>query len=309
MTGATISGANPGGVIPVNIASDVTGSVTLNLSGNQYQNGSIFYYYGTLEPTLQAWQSASGQDLGMGTTFIAAQPESQTIANGSTAVFTVAASGPAQMASLAGYGEQSVALFSGTTYQWQFDGNALADGNGVSGSTGPQLMIQGASASDDGDYACLVTSGGDSMLSNPANLLVGEISNPGTLVNMSARGWVGTGDNVLIGGFYIVGSTSRTVLIQALGPALSGDGVSGTLQRPVLTIHNSSGATIYSNSGWGSNEILLEAAAAAYADPVLQPHSADSELLLTLPPGGYTAEIAGADGGSGVALCATYQLP
>jgi hypothetical protein len=47
----------------------------------------------------------------------------------------------------------------------------------------------------------------------------------------------------------------------------------------------------------------------AYAQPVLQSGSADSEVLLTLPPGGYTAEVTGADGGTGVALCAVYQLP
>jgi hypothetical protein len=81
------------------------------------------------------------------------------------------------------------------------------------------------------------------------------------------------------------------------------------LQRPALTIFNSSGVALYSNTGWGTSPILLAAAAAAYATPVLQPDSADSEVLLTLPPGGYTAQIAGADGGTGVALCAIYQLP
>jgi hypothetical protein len=134
-------------------------------------------------------------------------------------------------------------------------------------------------------------------------------SGTGYLINISARAFVGSASNILIGGFYIVGSTSRTVLIQAIGPALSAEGVSGVLQHPALTIHDSTGATIYSNTGWGSSQVLLNAAAAAYAQPVLQADSADSEVLLTLPPGGYTAEISGADGGTGVALCAIYQLP
>jgi hypothetical protein len=129
------------------------------------------------------------------------------------------------------------------------------------------------------------------------------------MINISSRAYVGTGDNILIGGFYIVGSTSRTVLVQALGPALTGEGVSGTLQHPALSIHDSSGTVIYSNTGWGSGQVLLQAAAAAYAQPVLQPNSSDSEVLLTLPPGGYTAEISGADGGTGVALCAIYEMP
>jgi hypothetical protein len=98
-------------------------------------------------------------------------------------------------------------------------------------------------------------------------------------------------------------------LIQGLGPALAGEGVAGVLQHPALTIFDTSGNVIFSNTGWGSSPILLNAAATVFASPVLQPNSPDSEVLLTLPPGGYTAEVSGADGGTGVALCAIYQLP
>jgi hypothetical protein len=170
-------------------------------------------------------------------------------------------------------------------------------------------MIAGAGPANVGEYTCAVTTASGTAQSNAAALAVTSSSTPGYLVNISSRAFVGTGDGILIGGFYVGGSTSRSVLIQALGPALASQGVSGVLQHPALTIHNSSGAVIYSNTGWGSNPVLLKAAAAAYALPVLQPDSGDSEVLLTLPPGGYTAEISGADGGTGVALCAIYQLP
>jgi hypothetical protein len=83
--------------------------------------------------------------------------------------------------------------------------------------------------------------------------------------------------------------------------------VSGALQHPTLSIHqNQSGqdVTLYSNTGWGGSQILLNAAASVFANPVLVQGSADSELLLTLPPGGYSAEISGANSGTGVALCA-----
>jgi hypothetical protein len=69
-----------------------------------------------------------------------------------------------------------------------------------------------------------------------------------------------------------------------------------------LSIYDTSRGRLFSNTGRGSSQVLLNAAAAAYANPVLRPNSADSEVLLTLPPGGYTAEIAGADGRTGVAL-------
>lgn len=224
------------------------------------------------------------------------QPVGETINNGSTVVLTGAAPGAA-------------------AYQWQFNGNPLSDSpagtasDAISGSTGPQLVISGTTAASQGSYILVATNADGSTSSNTASLVVVSSPNPGFLVNISARAFVGTGDSILIGGFFIGGSTSRSVLIQALGPALAGQGVLGTLPNPVLTIHNSSGATIYSNAGWGNSAVLLKAAASAFAHPVLEPDSADSEVLLTLPPGGYTAEVADAGNGTGVALCAIYQLP
>jgi hypothetical protein len=226
---------------------------------------------------------------------ITSQPVSQTVLNGGTVVFSITTSLTGQVA-----------------YQWYFNGQQLfdANGGGISGAATPQLVIQGAGTANSGNYYCEAYSlSTGSATSDTASLAVENTSFPGNLTNLSARGFVGTGDNVLIGGFYIVGSTSRTVLIQALGPALSGEGVTGVLQHPKLTVFDTNGNVVYSNTGWGSSSVLLNAAAAVYAQPVLQPNSADSEALLTLPPGGYTAQISGADGGTGVALCAIYQLP
>jgi sugar lactone lactonase YvrE len=230
---------------------------------------------------------------------IAGQPISQTITTGGTVTFTIAANVPGPALAL-------------TSYQWQFNGVDLTDGAGISGSGTAQLVIQGAGTADDGDYSCLVITGGGSAQSNTASLLVITTSSPGYAAGISTRAFVGTGDNILIGGFYIVGSTSRTVLIQALGPALAPLGVTDALQHPALSIHqtqNGQDVTLYSNTGWGGSQILLDAAASAFATPVLTAGSADSELLVTLPPGGYSAEVSGADGGTGVALCAIYQLP
>jgi hypothetical protein len=226
---------------------------------------------------------------------ITTQPMSQTMNVGGTIVFTVQSSG-------------------GTMYQWQFNGVNLSDGGGISGANGPQLVIQGASPSDDGTYACVVTSGSISERSNSAGLQVEAGSTPGFASRISTRALVGTGGNILVGGFHIAGGTSATVLVQALGPSLAAapGNVAGTLQHPALTIHqtrNGRDVVLYSNTGWGSNPVLLAAAAAAYAEPVLTAGSADSELLLTLPPGDYVAEVSGADNGTGVVLYAIYQVP
>jgi sugar lactone lactonase YvrE len=211
-----------------------------------------------------------------------------------------------------------------TSYQWLFDGAPISDSptdgsvttNVVSGATGDHLVISNCTYAAAGSYSLEAFGpGGITQVISSADVLsLGQTAKPGTISSISSRAYVGTGNNILIGGFYVVGNTSATVLVQAIGPALSGSpfNVSGVLQHPTLTIHqyqNGNDVVLYQDTGWGSSQVLLNAAAAVYAQPVLSPGSADSELLVTLPPGGYTAEVVGADGGTGVALCGIYQLP
>jgi hypothetical protein len=132
-------------------------------------------------------------------------------------------------------------------------------------------------------------------------------SNP-RLVNISARVWVGTGGNILIAGFVIGGTTAKTVLVRASGPALVPFGVTGTLPDPQLTLY--SGNTVLASSrGWGGVSEIANTAAAVGAFAWTDPKSADSALLITLPPGAYTAQIAGASGDTGVALVELYDVP
>jgi hypothetical protein len=128
------------------------------------------------------------------------------------------------------------------------------------------------------------------------------------LINISARVQVGSGSNILIAGFVIGGSTSRTVLIRASGPALVPFGVSGTLPDPQLGLY--SGSTLLgSNSAWGGNTDIANAAAAVGAFGWSSTSSNDSAILVTLPPGAYTAQVSGASGDTGVALVEVYEVP
>jgi uncharacterized repeat protein (TIGR03803 family) len=181
-----------------------------------------------------------------------------------------------------------------TSYQWEFNGVPLSNSaagtsiNVVSGATGPQLVISNATGASSGGYTLVATNAAGWINTGVVTLQVAASSTPGTLSSISSRAFVGTGDNILIGGFYIVGSTSATVLVQAIGPALAAApyNVTGTLQKPALFIHesqNGKDVVLYSNTGWGSSPVLLAAAAAVYAQPVLVPNAADSEVLLTLP--------------------------
>jgi hypothetical protein len=128
------------------------------------------------------------------------------------------------------------------------------------------------------------------------------------LVNISTRVQVGTGGNILIAGFVIGGSTARTVLIRASGPALVPFGVPGTLPDPELGLY--SGSTLLnSNFGWGGSADIASAAASVGAFGWSNAASNDSAILITLPPGPYTAQISGASGDTGVALIEVYEVP
>jgi sugar lactone lactonase YvrE len=139
-------------------------------------------------------------------------------------------------------------------------------------------------------------------------------SDPTLLTNLSTRGLVGTGGNILIGGFSITGSQAATVLVRAIGPTLASFSISGFLAQPVLTVLNSSQVVVPggTNTGWTSSPnnvaqiVSTSAAVGAFALPT---GSADSVLLLTLQPGTYTAEVSGVGNSTGIALVEVYQVP
>jgi hypothetical protein len=128
------------------------------------------------------------------------------------------------------------------------------------------------------------------------------------IVNISARVQVGTGGNILIAGFVVGGSTARTVLIRASGPALAPFGVSGTLADPKLQLYLGENL-LGSDSGWGGKAEIVSAAASVGAFPWSDPSSNDSAILATLSPGAYTAQVSGASGDTGVALVEIYEVP
>lgn len=126
------------------------------------------------------------------------------------------------------------------------------------------------------------------------------------LTNVSARTQVGKGGNILIAGLVVGGQTSRTLLIRAAGGSLLGFGVSGVLTDPQIKIY--SGTTeLASNDDWSYDFTTRTVAASIGAFELSA--SADSALLITLPPGGYTVQVSGANGGTGVGLAEVYEVP
>jgi len=107
------------------------------------------------------------------------------------------------------------------------------------------------------------------------------------------------------------GALSRSGAGRWIGPALAGFGVAGTLALPKLTVFDSTATAITENLGWESAGISDQIIAASQSVGAfgLTRGTADSVVLAVLPPGGYTAQVIGADGGSGVTLIEVYELP
>jgi hypothetical protein len=130
------------------------------------------------------------------------------------------------------------------------------------------------------------------------------------LANISCRCFVGSGSGVAIAGFVVTGPSSRQVLIRGVGPTLSNFGIYGSLAQPVLSVVDSSGHQIASDTGWSTNSnaaqiIAAESSTGAFSLPA---GSADSALLLTLPPGSYTAQVSGLNNTTGTALIEVYNV-
>ncbi|QYM77961.1 hypothetical protein K0B96_11625 [Horticoccus luteus] len=128
------------------------------------------------------------------------------------------------------------------------------------------------------------------------------------LVNISARTQVGSGQNILIAGFVVGGNAPQTLLLRGVGPTLAGFGVTGTLADPQLELFRD-GTSIAHNDNWGGTPALKNAFALVGAFPFGSDSSQDAALLVTLPPGVYSAQVSGVAGATGVALVEIFLLP
>jgi hypothetical protein len=128
---------------------------------------------------------------------------------------------------------------------------------------------------------------------------------PSQLINISTRGLVQTGDDVLIGGFIVNGSTPTNVLVRAIGPSLTAFGISNALADPLIELHDSQGNLITSNDNWQQDSLQATQIQATG----LAPGSAlESALVATLNAGSYTAIVRGANSTTGIGLVEVYNL-
>ena len=140
------------------------------------------------------------------------------------------------------------------------------------------------------------------------------------LVNLSNRGFVGSGANVMIPGFVVSSEGSKTLLVRAVGPALADWGLTGLLADPTMTVYrkvpgpNPGDPPVDEAILWGDN--WGENGDAAYTAQIAQDIGAfalpadsnDAALVVTLPPGVYSVVARGAGGGTGTAMVEIYVV-
>jgi hypothetical protein len=126
------------------------------------------------------------------------------------------------------------------------------------------------------------------------------------LANISTRAFVSTGGEIMIAGFILgSGSGDTNIIVRGLGPSLGAAGVANALANPTLELHDSNGALLSSNNDWQDDPAQAAELTAAGLAPTNQ---LESGVAATLPPGLYTALLAGLNNGTGVGLVEVYEL-
>jgi len=189
-------------------------------------------------------------------------------------------------------GEQGTIMRSSDGINW------LQSYSGDGPSTLSSATLLSAAFSSQLQRFVVTGTGGTILVSNPPPTVFG---------NVSTRAYVSSAQT-LIGGFVIQGTAPRNVLIRGDGPVLAAFGVSNPLPDPVITVYNSSGTVLATNTGWTTNTNSAAIATAALETGAfsLPSPGLDSALLLTLNPGAYTVQITSAKGNSGIALFEAY---
>ena len=125
------------------------------------------------------------------------------------------------------------------------------------------------------------------------------------LANLSTRAFVETGNNIVIAGFVLGGNNSgNRIVTRGIGPSLTAFGVSNALADPTLELRNNNGDLLVSNNNWQDDPVQAAELTAAGLAPT---NNLEAAIARTLPPGAYTALLAGQNSGTGVGLVEVYD--
>ncbi len=197
------------------------------------------------------------------------------------------------------------------TYSWRFRAAGSNSSEPFLLADGPNYTIGSVQPADAGTYSVTISNAAGAVTSTSATLNVSSIgtTTDTVLANISTRGVVGTGSGVLIAGIVIGGSTPKNVLVRAAGAALADFGVAGALADPELRLLDRDARLVAQNDNWenGAGAAQLAATFTRLGAFQFKNGSRDAAVLVTLPPGSYTAQVSGVGGATGVALVEAYD--
>ncbi|HEX5129035.1 MAG TPA: CHRD domain-containing protein, partial [Usitatibacter sp.] len=184
---------------------------------------------------------------------------------------------------------------------------AIPDGKvaALTATAGAGSIFTGWSGACAGTGACNVTMDAAKSVTATFAVAAPPPPDPPRLGNISTRMQVLTGNDEMIGGFVIGGASNKTVAIVATGPSLVPFGITNALANPTLRLVRSSDqVTLVTNDDWqaAANQAQLSAAGFAPSDAL------EAAILVSLPPGAYTAIVEGVGGGTGVAVVGVYEV-
>jgi phospholipase/lecithinase/hemolysin len=131
-----------------------------------------------------------------------------------------------------------------------------------------------------------------------------ESASNSTLANVSTRGYVGAGDNAMIGGLIVDSGEFPIVVLRALGPTLAAAGIAEPLLDPTMDLYDQDGTVIASNDDW-----KLGQPQSVVATQLAPSDDREAVIVAFTPPGNYTAVVRGKNDTTGVALVEAYRLP
>ena len=195
------------------------------------------------------------------------------------------------------------------------DGTRIAFNNNWRFSQEAEIIATGLPPADDHEAAILATLSSGSYTATVkgrrATTGVGLVevydlsgTSVAQLANISTRGFIDSGDHVMIAGFILAGGSGGSrVLIRAIGPSLAAAGITQALADPTLELHDGNGVSIAFNDNWkDSQQAEIEATGIPPSD------DRESAIVASLPPGPYTAVLAGRNGSTGIGLVEVYNL-
>ena len=202
-------------------------------------------------------------------------------------------------------------------------GTVIATSNNWRSAQQAELTASGLAPTDDREAAVILNLTGSGERNSFTAILRGADGSQGIgvvevydldadsfadLGNISTRSLVGTGDDVLIGGFIVRDDSftnqPQSVLMRGIGPSLSSSGITNPLQDPQITLVDLQGNVITTNTDWESSP----EAAAMLATGIAPSHPKEAAILRSLTPGGYTVVLRGQDGGTGIGVIEAFNL-